>query len=313
MKSNVGLKIMTEPLLLPGTKTLLMGPAGTGKTTSLASFIKAGIELVVITTEPGGEESLIDAISDQGLPFDKFFWKYVSPASPSFDTLLDMATKVNLMSYEDLSKIKAGVRKSDYTQFIELIKVLRNFVDDRTGKELGAADTWGPDRVLVIDSLSGMNDMALDLMVGAKPLAHKGEYGVAMNMEEKLILKLCGDLKCFFVLCAHVEREMNEATGTPMITVGALGSKLGPKLPKRFSDVVLAVKQGTSFSWSTSAMNVDLKHRALPLKDNIEPDFGQIVKVWRERNKAAQQTDEQSEQSSPSLTRENSKELSQNG
>ena len=51
-----------------GTNTLLLGEVGNGKTSSLPTFIAAGVKLkiplklAVIITDPGGEESLLDGM-----------------------------------------------------------------------------------------------------------------------------------------------------------------------------------------------------------------------------------------------------------
>lgn len=267
-----------------GTKTLLLGPVGTGKTTSLTTFIEAGLELFVIGTDPGFEESILDAIERKGLPLEKFHYQYIAPASADWEALIQNARSINTMGYDNLSSLKMGLNKQAYTQFIELLRALSDFVDHRTGKHYGPVDDFPENVAFAIDSLSGINVMALDMMIGGKPTAHQGEWGVAMNAEEKLVLKLTSDLKCFFVLTAHIEKEPDIVTGVPLTMVGALGRKLAPKLPRTFSDVILAVKEGDKFTWSTAAVGVDLKSRSLPIKDGLTPSFGQIVEVWKRRN-----------------------------
>lgn len=268
-------------------KTLLIGPPGSGKTTSLVTYIEAGLELFVIITDPGGEEALLDAMEARKLPIDKLHWKYIPCASPGWDTLEKMATTITNLGYDDITKIKSGVEKRDFQQFLALLKCLANFQCDRTGEFFGPVDSWGPNRALGLDSLSGVNTMAMDMVLGAKPAAHQGEWGVAMNAEEKLIKKLCADLRCFFTLIAHIEREVDEVAGIPKVMVSALGKKLAPKLPKDFSDVVTSYREGTSFYWSTTMVNFDLKARTLPLKDKLSPNFGQIVDGWRKRTHLA--------------------------
>ena len=108
-----------------------------------------------------------------------------------------------------------------------------------------------------------------------------------MNAEEKLILKLTATLNCYFCLTAHVEREMQEATGFTQLMAGALGKRLAPKLPRTFSDVVLTYREGAKFYWSTTAPNVDLKARTLPLDPKLEPTFGPIVAGFAQRVKTA--------------------------
>jgi AAA domain len=266
-----------------GTKTLLLGPPGSGKTTSLVTFIEAGLDLFVIGTDPGFEESLLDAMERRKLPLEKLHYNYVAPASNSWEILKDQARKIGMMSYDNLSQLKSA-SKTEFTQFLELLNALADFKDQRTGERFGPVDYFPEHYALAIDSLSGINVMAMDMMQGAKPTAHQGEWGVAMVAEEKLILKLTSDLKCFLVITAHVDKEPDSLTGIPVMMVGALGKKLAPKLPRTFSDVILAVKEGAKFSWSTAALNVDLKSRSLPIQDNLLPDFGQIVEVWRRRN-----------------------------
>lgn len=226
---------------------------------------------------------MLDTMADKKLPLDKLHYNYVAPASPPWETLEKMAKTIGLLSYGDLSSIKKGADKEKYQQFIKMLGLMANFKCSRTGREYGAIDHWGPDRAFAVDSLSGINTMAFDMMVGAKPTAHEGEWGVAMIAEERLVKKLCSDLKCFFVLTAHIEREPDIVTGSTKIMVGALGRKLAPKLPKDFSDVVLAYREGTDFYWSTVAPNTDLKARTLPLQDKLSPSFGQVVKKWKER------------------------------
>jgi len=267
--------------LVRGSKTLLMGAVGSGKTTAITTLIEAGIETFVTITDPGGQESLISAMEERKLPMEMLHWTYIASASPSWDVLLKMATTINMMGYKELSEIKQGIAKQSYQQFMQLIVSARNFIDDRTKEEFGPADSWGPERAFVHDSLSGINTMAYDLIVGAKPTAHKGEYGVAMNAEEKFIKKCCVDLKCFYVLTAHVDREPDEIGLGTKIMVGALGQKLAPKLPKDFSDVVYCYREGTDYYWSTMAANVDLKHRLLPLGEKLKPSFGQVVTAWK--------------------------------
>jgi len=267
-----------------GTKTLLIGPPGSGKTTSLVTCIEAGLDLFVLGTDPGFEESLLDAMERKNLPIEKLHYHYVAPATAPWSALINSAQQINGFDYETLTKLKSGISKSSYTQFIELLTVLSDFTDQRTGESFGPVDDFPPDCFLAIDSLSGINIMAMDLMVGGKPTPHQGEWGVAMNAEEKLLLKLTSDLKCFFCLTAHVEKEKDAISGMPLIMVSALGSKLAPKIPRTFSDVVLAVKEGDKFTWSTGAIGVDLKGRSLPIADGLEPSFEQIIEIWKRRN-----------------------------
>ena len=273
--------------ILTGTSTLLLGAPGGGKTYSLSTLIEAGLELFVVITDPGGQESLIDSIIDRKLDMDRFHYRYVAPVSSDWKTFLAMAKTMTTLGYADIAGIKSGVEKKDFVQFTELLQTLSDFVDERTGESFGPIDDWGPERAIVIDSMSGVNVMAMKQMIGAKLSAHQGEWGVAMNAEETLLLKLTSDLRCYLVCTAHMDKVMDETIGRPMNSVALLGTKLAPKIPRLFSDVVLAYRDGQNFFWSTIEANTDLKARNLPLAAKLPPSFKPIVRKQTERMAAA--------------------------
>jgi hypothetical protein len=264
---------------------LLMGPSGTGKTYSVPTLLAAGLEVFVLITEPNGLDTLLDSCRVRKLDTARLHWHYVEPASPGWTAMTQMAQTVSSMGYDDITKIKSGVGKGETRQFIEVLKSLANFIDDKDGQSYGDVTAFPADRALVVDSLSGLNLMAMDLTIGMKPAAHQGEWGVAMNLEEKLILQLTSQLKCYFVLIAHVDKELNEITGAQQIMAAALGRKLAPRLQRFFSEVVLTKrgKDGAAFQWSTSDTLADLKNRALPISDSLPPSFEVVVKAHQSR------------------------------
>ena len=265
-----------------GTNTLLLGEPGSGKTHSLITLIEAGIETAVLVTDPGGEETLYEAMEAKNLPSNMLHTKYIAPAPASWDALKNMALMISRMNYKGLTEIKSGIDKHEYTQFLDVLDTLSDFTSD-AGVHLGPVDEWGPERALCVDSASGLNAMSMALMIGAKPIAHQGEYGVAMNAEEQLIYKLCASPRCFFVLTAHMDKVMHEGAGVPLLSVALLGQKLAPKVPRIFSDVVMTYREDRNFFWSNTASNVALKKRTLPFGDKLDPSFVQIVETWKHR------------------------------
>lgn len=276
----------TKEKFTRGTKTLLQGVPGSGKTTSLITFIEAGLDVFVAGTEPGFEESLIDAVMKKGLDINKLHYHYIIPTVTDFAAIRATAQRANTMSYGDIGTMKNGIDKHRYQQFFELLDCMANFVDDRTGEEFGAVDEWPADRVFALDSLTGLNKMVRGLHLGGKPTPHEGEWNIIMQIEEDFINTLISNCKCFVVLTAHVTKGANPLTGIPTIAVDALGAKLGPRLPALFSDVPMAMREGDNFYWSTSQSNADLKNRALPIKEKLQPSFVQIVEVWKKRCEA---------------------------
>jgi hypothetical protein len=265
-----------------------MGPAGSGKTTSLATFALSGIHVFVMITEPTGLDSLLDAWARLKLPIELLHYHVVPPASPGWTGLKEMSIRINAMSYKDLSELKSGIGKDGMKQLPKFINNLETFYDERTGQSFGDVTTWGPDRVLAVDSLSGISLISLQHTVGFKPSPHQGEWGIAMSAVEMLVLKLSSDLQCFFVLTAHIEKEPDEITGMAKVAVSTLGRKLAPKIPRFFSEVIRTRKDPSGrFLWSTIDGESDLKNRALPASSTLAADFTPIVEAFRKREKLA--------------------------
>ena len=277
---------MTEQLsLLPGVNVLLEGPTGTGKTYSLGTLVETGVEVFGLFTE-SGLETLLGYWTDQGKPIpSNLHWHVLTRKQAGFAILLKGAESVNTMSLEALAKMQDPARMQ-HNEFINLIKALVNFPDDRTGQTFGAVDSWGPDRALFIDSLTGINSIAMSLVVGNKPMKSMADWGLAQDQIEKLLRQLTDGMKCHFILLAHVERETDQVLGGVKITAGTLGKSLAPKIPPMFSDVILAGREGTKWSWSTANPMADLKTRNLPIADNIPPNFSTIIQKWKSRGGA---------------------------
>jgi hypothetical protein len=271
-----------EPSLLSGVNILLEGPAGTGKTHALATIVESGVELFALFTE-SGLETLLGYWTDQGKEVPpNVHWHVLQRSSVSFSTLAESANKINTYSTEALYKMNDNER-AKHNQFVGLLRALADFPDDRTGQKFGPVDSWGPDRCLAIDSLTGINPIAMSLVIGGKPIKSQADWGIAQDQIEKLIRQLTDGCKCHFVLTAHVERETDMVLGGSKITVSTLGRALAPKIPPMFSDVILATREATRFSWSTANPQADLKARNLPIADGIPPNFGEIFKKWQSR------------------------------
>lgn len=257
---------------------MLLGASGAGKTYSIRTLLDAGLEVFVLFTEPG-MEVLADCNSD------KLHWHYIPPASPDFADMIDSATKINRMSLKMLSDM-SDINKSKYTEFIQILTTLSNFTCDRTGQSYGSVDSWGTDRVLVVDSLTGLSISAMNLVTGSKPVKSMADWGMAMDNLERLITKLCVDTQCHFVMIAHLERETDEVTGGTTLMASTLGRKLAPKLPRFFSEVIHVKRDGAKFVWSTSTPNVDTKTRKLDNSAALTPSFAPIIAAWRRDNPA---------------------------
>ena len=262
---------------------MLMGASGSGKTYVLRTLKKSGITPFCIFTEPGQE-----TIGD--MPHPDLHWKYIAPASQSWDNMITGARNVNTLSFESISKMTDPTR-SQYGQFVDFLSSLNNYVCDRGGEKYGDVCKWGTDRAIVVDGLTGVGIMAMGLVVGSKPVRHQGDWGIAMQLVANLFQKLCTDTRCHFVLISHIDRETDEVMGGTKIMAATLGRKLAPVLPRFFSDVVLTQREGTKFTWSTAALGADLKARNLPVADGLAPDFSAIINSWKKQGGIIEQSE----------------------
>jgi AAA domain len=282
---------MTDPSpnikYIPGPKILLVGATGTGKTHSIRTLVDAGLEVFVLFTEPG-----MEVLAD--IPPSKLHWHYLAPASPDWSDMIDSANKINTLSLKTLSGME-DINKLKYAGFLDMLRTLSNFTCDRTGQSYGAADHWGPDRALVIDSLSGVNILAMNLVTGSKPVKSMSDWGMAMDNLDRFITKITTDVYCPMVLLAHQERETDEVTGGTSIMVSTLGKKLAPRMTRFFSDVINVVRQEKKFTWSTVTFGMDLKARNVALADNLEPSFVPIIRKWQDRLAEAAKVVQQTE------------------
>jgi hypothetical protein len=269
---------------LPGVNIMLMGPAGTGKTDSIGTIaeISPDLEVFYLGLEPG-LETLLGHYKRRKLPMPKnLHWHSLESAKASFSDLLDGAKRINTMSLETLAKTN-DPNRSKHNRFIKLLEVLNNFPDDRTGQKFGCVDTWGPNRILIIDGMAGLARMAMSLVVGNKPVKNVSDWGIAQDQIEKVINLWTDACKCHFILIAHVEREKDEVLGGIKLMVSTLGAKLAPKLPAMFSDVILSVREGSKFSWDTANGQADVKTRNLAISAGLTPDFKPIFTSWLSR------------------------------
>lgn len=257
-----------------GPKILLLGDSGTGKTYSLRTLVDAGLEVFIVFTE-NGQEVLADTDPDQ------VHWAYTPPAPPSFVEMAKMAKLVNTLSLKALSELTDSNR-TRYGQFYEILTLLSDFRCERTQKSFGPIDDFGPGRVIVIDSLSGLSLAAMNLVVGGRPVRSQADWQIAMNILEQLLNKLCF-LQCSAVVTSHVEREVDEVLGGTSIMASTLGRKLAPKIPRFFSDVVNTQRNGNKFVWATDTSGMTLKSRNLPISGNLPPTFQSIFTAWTKR------------------------------
>lgn len=273
---------------LAGTNTLIIGPTGQGKTASLATMALAGIELFAVFTE-SGLETLIGRFTDDppyGLGMkevpENVHWHVLPPMPGSFKMLVNSANLVHTLSHEALLKMRDPLHLQ-YNQYIAFLSALTDFPDDRTGKKWGAVDGWGTGKAFALDSLTGLNPIAMSLVIGGKPVKGPGDYGKTQDQLERFVRQCCFGCRCHFALLAHPEREVDQISGGVKLYPSMPGKALAPILAPMFSDVVKAYREGLNFYWSTDDVQMDLKQRNLPIASGLPQDFRQIIGKWKSR------------------------------
>lgn len=255
----------------------LYGPPGTGKTHSLRTLLDAGLEVFCILTEAHSTSVLSD------VPPEKFHWKYIPGNAADFESLLRYGEIVRSSSYEALTQMKGGLLKGADLQWDTFVRSLIDFTCDRTGKSYGPVNLFGPDKVLVIDSLSGLNNMATKNTVGYKPVPNPGEYRVMQETLRDMIDAMCLGLKCGLVVTGHPDRVHDDVTQASMIYMATIGSKLTPLMGKNFSDIIVTGKDFDkgiqTFWWDNAQSGYETKANNI-LPGRHEPTFLPLWENW---------------------------------
>jgi len=275
--------------------TLLFGPPGSGKTTAIATLLESGLDVFDIITEPSGLDSVLDAINylpgrypreprpNANVLLSKFHWHVIESQSQALSAMRDTVKKIGLMSFKDLKSIRP---EKSPDVMLKLLDLVDNFTDQRTGTSFGSAGDWDDSRVLVLDHLTGLNDIIYQLVVGHKPSPDQGEWGVMVGQERDFLRYLLGGCKCFLVVLAHVNKSTDEVSGMAQVTPAAMTYNFSGKIGIPFSEVVLAKRVKDKFTWSTSETLTDVKNRALPISDSLPPSFAPIILAHRDRVKS---------------------------
>lgn len=266
---------------LPGVNILLMGPAGTGKTYSIGTLVDLGLDVHFFAFEAGAE-SLRGYWTDRGQQVPpNLHISTVKPASSSWLEMADNVRLVNTMSYDSLKKIN-DPNRSKYDQFEKFLRTFNDVTSD-DGRKWGSVDRWTTDKVVVIDGLTGLGSAVMKAVIGGKADRDQKDWGLAQNILENFLRRMCDDCACHFILLGHVERETDPVLGGVKIMVSTLGKALPPKLPSMFSDVILATRNGAEWKWDTASALADLKTRNLPITANNPPSFSAIIEKWKSR------------------------------
>lgn len=256
---------------IPGAKSILLGPPGTGKTFALRTLEQVkGLKARAIFTDPNYSSGLYPGME----------YTYVQPTVSNWKSLIEVANKTHTMTPDSLQKL--DIERAKYTAFLTVLNMLNDYTSMQ-GNHHGNISTWGTDTVLILDNLTGLSRMVRGWTVGGKPNPTQPEWGSMMYLLEQLLTMIATTTWAHVILIAHIEQERDEVTGTMKNMMSTLGRKLAPKVPTDYNDVILARKEGASFFWDTANTATDLKSMHLPFASNLQPNFTQIFATWEKR------------------------------
>lgn len=226
------------------TKMLLMGDSGSGKTGALTSLVAAGYKLRIIDFDNG-----LDVLK-----------QFVLKECP------DKIDNIEFKSYADDRKAgPGGFIVTKPTAFPSAIKMLDKWKDGDT--DLGDPAEWGPDCILVIDSLTQMAKAAFEWRETLVPRSASGQYdkravyGDAQKAIEDVLAGLTSDnFHTNVIIISHV-RYMETEEGMTKGHPTAVGAALGPVIPRYFNSVALAkTTAGKRTIQTTATAMIDLKN-----------------------------------------------------
>jgi hypothetical protein len=204
------------------TKMLLIGESGSGKTGALASLAAAGYKLRIIDM-------------DTGLDFLMRFMRKNHP--DKLDNIEYVNCRDKLKSGGGAGIISSGVPNA-YTKAVGLMD---KWEDGTKPSE------WGPDYVLVIDSLTFLGNAAFRWKEALNPGAKDPRqifYAAQDAVEEVLALLTSEDFNTNLIVTSHV-RWMERQDGSTKAFPSAIGGALGPKIPTYFNSLTLAETVGS--------------------------------------------------------------------
>lgn len=235
-------------------KLLYMGDSGAGKTGSLVSLVAVGYKLRIVDFDNG-----LDVLA-----------AYVRKECP------DKLNAISYITFRDKFKagptgpIVDGVPKA----YVNALKLMSKW-DDET-----VPSAWGPDHVLVVDSLTGLGKAAFEWAKGISPMVKDPRqwYSAAQQSVDQFISLVTSEaFATNVIIIAHVQ-NVEGPDGLMHGYANTVGKALGPLIPTYFNNVVLALRTGDGANArrmikTIPTSMVDLKNSA-PFKLDAELPLG---------------------------------------
>lgn len=255
------------------TKMLLEGDSGSGKTGALTSLVAAGYSLRILDM-------------DNGLETLK---QYVLQECPDKLGNIEFRTLRDRYKASPSGPIIDGSPKA----FVDAIKMLDRWKYDDV--DYGKPNEWGPEVILVIDSLTFLSDAAFVWAQGLNANAKDPRqwYGNAQDAIEKVLALLTSpNFETNVIVISHI-KYIDNPDGSRKGYPTAVGQALSPVIPRYFNSVALCqTSAGGKRTIQTAATAmIDLKNPKpfeMQPKYNISTGLAEFFGVLREPPKQQQ-------------------------
>ena len=233
------------------TKLLNVGIPGSGKTGATACLVKAGYRMIIVDFD-NGVDILINMLKNDKEALERLY----------YETFTD-----NMQLIKGQTRGKDGgtaatakiVTKGTPTAITSALGGLTHWkfpVEEGSSEtyDLGNIGTWGPDTIVMIDSLGFAGMAALRLvrhmnMHQFDSFTSQPDYGQAMDMLEGMLqLLYSNSIKCHVIVNSHITFLEDILKGSLIGLPRALGSKLPPKVGGYFNSIVHTTTVGAGKS-----------------------------------------------------------------
>lgn len=258
------------------TKLLNLGVPGSGKTGATACLVRAGYRMIVVDFD-NGVDVLVNLLKDDREALDRFYYE-------TFTDKMQLLKGTTRTKDDKIKPIAMIVTKGTPTAITNALEGLTHWkfpVEDGSSEtyDLGNISDWGPDTIVMIDSLGFAGVAALRFirqlnMHQLDNFTSQPDYGQAMEMIEGMLQLLYSDaVKCHVIVNSHITFLEDILRGSLIGLPRALGSKLPPKVGGYFNSIVHTTTVGAGKSVrrvirTTSDGMVELK---LPILPNTLP------------------------------------------
>ena len=195
-------------------KLLFTGDSGSGKSGALASLVAAGYKLRILDMDNG-----LDPLKT-----------FVLRDCPQFVDNVEYRTL-----RDDYKTTASGPQVDKPKAFVNAMKMLDNWKYDDV--DLGKPSDFGPDCIVVLDSMTFLGDAAFDWAQFFNPTAkdpRQWYFAAQQAVESALALLTSGSFRTNVIVTSHIRYS----TGDDQRTKGyptAVGSALGPTIPRYFN------------------------------------------------------------------------------